>query len=163
MQVICHACGTQKEFNPHEYCCDCGGPWEPVERQDFDPASIDLLKSTLWRYQAKSLTWKRSRAPFSLGAGWTPLVDVEYAGAQTWFKLEFVSPTGSFKDRGTEVEMNFLKAVGIRDVVEDSSGNAGAAMAAYAARAGLHAAIYAPDSASPAKALTDRHLRRGTA
>ena len=52
MQVICHVCGTQKEFNPHEYCCDCGGPWEPVERQDFDPASIDLLKSTLWRYQA---------------------------------------------------------------------------------------------------------------
>jgi threonine synthase len=44
-----------------------------------------------------------------------------------------------------------LRVVGVKDVVEDSSGNAGASMAAYAARAGLKAAIYAPESASPAK------------
>jgi threonine synthase len=150
MRVVCQACGTQKEFDPHEYCCACGGAWEPVEREDFDPKTIDLRNSTLWRYQ-EIFGLDEIREPFSLGAGWTPLVAADFAGGQTWFKLEFVSPTGSFKDRGTEVEMNFLKATGIRDVVEDSSGNAGASMAAYAARAGLRAAIYAPDSASPAK------------
>lgn len=150
MRVVCHTCGIQKAFDPHEYCCECGGAWEPVEREDFDPNTIDLRNSTLWRYR-EIFGLDEIKEPFSLGAGWTPLVDVDYGGGQTWFKLEFVSPTGSFKDRGTEVEMNFLKAAGIRDVVEDSSGNAGASMAAYAARAGLHAAIYAPDSASMTK------------
>jgi threonine synthase len=150
MRVVCHTCGIQKAFDPHEYCCECGGAWEPVEREDFDPERIDVRKSTLWRYQ-DIFGLDEISEPFSLGAGWTPLVDAGFAGGQTWFKLEFISTTGSFKDRGTEVEMNYLKAVGIKDVVEDSSGNAGASMAAYAARAGLRAAIYAPDSASPAK------------
>jgi len=150
MHVFCPECGIQKKFDPHEYLCECGGAWEPEEREVFDPQSINLRNSTLWRYK-NIFGFDEISEPFSLGAGWTPLVDVDFAGGQTWFKLEFVSPTGSFKDRGTEVEMNYLKAAGIRDVVEDSSGNAGASMAAYAARAGLHAAIYAPDSASPAK------------
>jgi len=150
MQVFCPDCGTQNVFDPHEYRCECGGAWEPVERDDFDPVFINMSSSTLWRYQ-KLFGLDEITEPFSLGAGWTPLVDADFAGGQTWFKLEFVSPTGSFKDRGTEVEMNYLKAVGIHEVVEDSSGNAGASLAAYAARAGLHAAIFAPDSASPAK------------
>lgn len=150
MQVICHECGTTKEFDPHQYRCDCSGPWEPVEKSTFDPVSIDLSRSSLWRYH-KIFDLIEVVKPFSLGAGWTPLVDADFEGARTWFKLEFISPTGSFKDRGTEVEMNYLFAAGIRNVVEDSSGNAGASMAAYAARAGLKAAIFAPDSASPAK------------
>jgi threonine synthase len=150
MYVICPDCGTKNVFDPHEYRCECGGAWEPVEGEDFDAKSIDPRKSTLWRYRT-IFDLSEINEPFSLGAGWTPLVEADFAGGQTWFKLEFISPTGSFKDRGTEVEMNFLKASGIKDVVEDSSGNAGASMAAYAARAGLRAAIYAPDSASPAK------------
>lgn len=150
MRVVCLECGTKKEFDPHEYRCDCGSPWEPQERMDFDPHSIDRNASTLWRYK-DYFGLEEVGDPLSLGAGWTPLVDVDFAGARTWFKLEFVSPTGSFKDRGTEVEMNFLKAAGVREVVEDSSGNAGASMAAYAARVGLIASIFAPESASPAK------------
>jgi len=150
MRVVCFECGKQKEFDPHEYRCDCGSPWEPLERVDFDPQSIDHNASTLWRYK-EIFGLEEIGVPLSLGAGWTPLVDVEFAETRTWFKLEFVSPTGSFKDRGTEVEMNYLKAAGIQEVVEDSSGNAGASMAAYAARAGLKASIFAPDSASPAK------------
>lgn len=150
MRVVCFKCGTQKEFDPREYRCDCGSPWEPLERMDFDLQLIDRNASTLWRYK-EIFGLEEVDVPLSLGAGWTPLVDVEFAGARTWFKLEFVSPTGSFKDRGTEVEMNYLKAAGVQEVVEDSSGNAGASMAAYAARAGLKASIFAPDSASPAK------------
>lgn len=150
MRVVCLECGKQREFDPHEYRCDCGSPWEPLERMDFDLKSIDQRVSTLWRY-IEIFGLEEVSVPFSLGAGWTPLVDVEFAGERTWFKLEFVSPTGSFKDRGTEVEMNYLKSAGAHEVVEDSSGNAGASMAAYAARAGLKASIFVPDSASPAK------------
>jgi len=150
MRVICHDCQEEKEFDPHVFRCTCGGAWEPIEKSDFDLDSIRKDLSSVWRYQGIF----RSRAlesPVSLGAGWTPLFCSEWEGNDTFFKLEYISPTGSFKDRGTEVEISYLKAVGVKQVVEDSSGNAGAAVAAYAARAGINADIYVPDSASPAK------------
>ena len=70
-------------------------------------------------------------------------------------KLESISPTGSFKDRGAATAITAARAAGARIVVEDSSGNAGAAIAAYAAAAGLRARIYAPDDivASKARAI----------
>jgi threonine synthase len=150
MQIICDRCHQTGEFDPYIFRCACGGAWEPVESLLFDPASIDPAYSSVWRYR-DPMGLAEIREPLSLGAGWTPLVDVPWGDMHTSFKLEYMAPSGSFKDRGTEVEANFLAAMGIRDVVEDSSGNAGASLAAYAARTGLHAAIYAPDSASPAK------------
>jgi threonine synthase len=150
MRVICHDCQEEKEFNIHMYRCACGGAWEPVENSEFDPDSIQKDISSVWRYR-NVFGLEALESPVSLGAGWTPLLSSEWEGNDATFKLEYISPTGSFKDRGTEVEMSYLKTVGVKQVVEDSSGNAGAAMAAYAARAGIHADIYAPDSASPAK------------
>jgi threonine synthase len=150
MNVFCQDCRKDAIFNPHEYCCECGGPWEPEESASFDLSKIDHIRRGLWRYQ-DFFSLNEVNDPFTLGAGWTPLVDLTFNNRRTYFKLEFMAPTGSFKDRGTEVEINHLRAVGVKDVVEDSSGNAGASMAAYAARAGLKAAIYAPESASPAK------------
>jgi threonine synthase len=150
MKVFCTDCGKTASFNPRQFSCECGGAWEPEESDSFDKSKIDSSKLGLWRYQ-DIFALDEVKDPFTLGAGWTPLVEANINGRQTHFKLEFMAPTGSFKDRGTEVEINFLQACGIRDVVEDSSGNAGASMAAYAARAGLKAAIYAPESASPAK------------
>jgi len=150
MRVICHNCQEEKEFDPHLFRCMCGGAWEPIEKSDFDLDSIQKDVSSVWRYQ-DIFKLRALESPVSLGAGWTPLFSSEWEGNDTFFKLEYISPTGSFKDRGTEVEMSYLKAVDVRQVVEDSSGNAGAAMAAYAARSGINAEIYAPDSASPAK------------
>lgn len=150
MKVFCPDCGRTASFDARQYCCECGGAWEPEENDSFDKSTIDPLKPGLWRYQ-DIYELDEIRNPFILGAGWTPMVETNYQGRQTFFKLEFMAPTGSFKDRGTEVEINFLNASGIKDIVEDSSGNAGASLAAYAARAGLKAAIYAPESASPAK------------
>ncbi|MEO7705224.1 MAG: pyridoxal-phosphate dependent enzyme, partial [Thermoflexales bacterium] len=69
--------------------------------------------------------------------GWTPLLDLRIAGRPITFKLEFMMPTGSFKDRGTTVMVNHLAAQGVTAVVDDSSGNAGASLAAHAARAGM--------------------------
>ncbi len=67
-------------------------------------------------------------------------------------KLEGVSPTGSFKDRGAATAITAARAAGATMVVEDSSGNAGTSIAAYAAAAGLKARIFAPDDIVPAKA-----------
>jgi threonine synthase len=79
----------------------------------------------------------------TLGEGDTPLV----AG----YKLESLAPTGSFKDRGACVVASCLKQMGVTRAVFDSSGNAGAAMAAYTAAAGIEAVVFAPADASPAK------------
>ena len=66
-------------------------------------------------------------------------------------KLEFMNPTGSYKDRGTAVMLTAAREMGICEVVEDSSGNAGASVSAYAARAGIRAHVFAPATAPAAK------------
>ncbi|WP_248895268.1 pyridoxal-phosphate dependent enzyme [Haloplanus halobius] len=85
----------------------------------------------------------------TLGEGFTPLLDAPDWDAS--FKLEYVSPTGSFKDRGAAAVISRALELGVDRVIEDSSGNAGAAIAAYAARAGLDADIYVPASVTAAK------------
>jgi threonine synthase len=150
MHVICDRCHHEDEFDPRQYRCACGGAWEPWEVEPYNPSLTDPNENSVWCYR-EVMGLHEVENPLSLGAGLTPLISMSWDGAEVSFKLEYISPTGSFKDRGTEVEANYLAAVGIRDVVEDSSGNAGASLAAYAARIGLRAAIYAPDSASPAK------------
>ncbi len=89
----------------------------------------------------------------SLGEGRTPLVWSEFDGRRVALKCEFQNPTGSFKDRGAAALVSELAARGISEVVEDSSGNAGAALAAYCARAGIRATVFVPESASGPKLL----------
>jgi threonine synthase len=69
------------------------------------------------------------------------------------FKLEYQNPTGSFKDRGAAVLLSFLRTRGVTNAVEDSSGNAGAAFAAYAGTAGVKARVFIPDSTSAPKRM----------
>ena len=95
-------------------------------------------------------------SPVSLGEGHTPVVPLpsmaDSLGLNTLYaKLEFASPTGSFKDRGTAAMIAVAREFGIDEIVEDSSGNAGASVAAYAARCGIKAHIFAPDSAPETK------------
>ncbi len=92
----------------------------------------------------------------SLGEGNTPCLDMPTLGGllgtqRLHAKLEFLNPTGSFKDRGTAVMMSVAKEHGVTELVEDSSGNAGASVSAYAARAGIKAHVFAPASAPQAK------------
>ena len=92
----------------------------------------------------------------SLGEGNTPSIHMpnigKYLGLDNLHaKLEFMNPTGSFKDRGTAVLMSMAKENNIAEIVEDSSGNAGASVSAYAARAGIKAHIFAPANAPSAK------------
>jgi threonine synthase len=109
----------------------------------------------LWRH-ARWLPPVATPHRVSLGEGDTPLVALPRWGAsygltRVYAKLEFANPTGSFKDRGMAVLVSLALAGGARHLVEDSSGNAGAAAAAYAARAGMTCTVYAPAAAPPAK------------
>ncbi|UOR01401.1 pyridoxal-phosphate dependent enzyme [Leucobacter allii] len=108
----------------------------------------------VWRYRAALPV--EVAEPISLGEGGTPLVPLPWAGAGVLGKLEWCSPTGSFKDRGASVMLSVLRAQGVDAVIEDSSGNGGAAVAAYAAAGGMRAAVFAPASTSPAKLVQAR-------
>ena len=133
MALICSVCGTawEEALRPVR-CQGCSGAliWEPE-----DPSDAETL---------------------TLGEGATPVIALtrwaaaHYLG-EVFAKLEHLQPTGSFKDRGTATLVARALALGARRLVEDSSGNAGASMAAYAARAELACTVYAPASAPLAK------------
>ena len=101
--------------------------------------------SGLWRYQS---LLEIAGEPVTLGEGSTPLVRY----GSYWLKLEGISPTGSFKDRGAATCVTAARAAGATMLVEDSSGNAGTAIAAYCAAAGIKARIFAPTTIVLAKA-----------
>jgi threonine synthase len=107
---------------------------------------IDTARHSVWRY-ARGLLVGAEHA-VSLGEGWTPLLAGHWHGAPVHYKLEFMMPTGSFKDRGMTVMVSYLKSRGVTHVLEDSSGNAGASLSAYAAAAGLTCRILVPETAS---------------
>lgn len=115
---------------------------------------IDTATRSLWRYRAALPMG--CEAPITMGEGCTPLLPRRLHGADTLLKCEWFMPTGSFKDRGASVMLSFLRAQGITAVLEDSSGNGGAAVSAYAAAGGMRATIMAPDSTSPAKTVQMR-------
>ena len=87
----------------------------------------------------------------TLGEGMTPLVPLDANTPEHFVKLDYLCPTGSYKDRGASVLLTHLKTLGVESVVEDSSGNAGASIAAYSARAGIRCTIYCPKSTSQGK------------
>jgi threonine synthase len=131
-------------------CPHCGGIFDYGEPVSYDPAPVESSQPGVWRYR-RSFGLPPEVEPVSLGEGGTPLVWAEAFGMPVAFKCEFQNPSGSFKDRGSAVIAGFLKSRGVTAAVEDSSGNAGASFAAYAARAGIQARIFVPDSASGPK------------
>ena len=157
LDLACSLCDRSYDHGSWQWRCDCGAPLEfaanPWDgdtdfRTDIDDSPPESWADTtagLWSFEA----FLPTPARVSLGEGLTPLVD-----APAWdaaFKLEYVSPTGSFKDRGATATLSVAAELGVDRVVEDSSGNAGAAIATYAARAGIDADIYVPASVKPAK------------
>ncbi len=87
----------------------------------------------------------------SLGEGMTPIIPVRIGTKSVLVKQDQLMPTGSFKDRGASVLVSKVKELGIKRVIIDSSGNAGCAVAAYCARAGIQCTVFVPADISPAK------------
>jgi len=172
-ELRCPECG---ETYRDRWRCRCGAPLNfadpPVpEGPPPDPDSFDA-RAGLWAFDDLIAVGDDPSDRVTLGEGLTPLVDADegrepVAAAGTavspWnasFKLEYVSPTGSFKDRGATATLTRARELGVERVVEDSSGNAGAAIATYAARAGMAAEIYVPADAKESKL---RAIRRAGA
>jgi threonine synthase len=147
----CTVCQTPypEEGAPYR-CPKCLGVYDLSPLPLFDPAQIDPGQPGIWRYR-QTFGLSDGLAPISLGEGNTPLEWREVGGRRLAFKLEYANPTGSFKDRGSAPLLAFLRGRGIQSAVEDSSGNAGASYAAYAAEAGLQAKVFVPDYASGPK------------
>ncbi len=150
MKFKCLACSASFPTTDLIWCCaKCGGALMTVDHPPFSRADIDRDRHSLWRYQ-KTLAYQGPVRVF-LGEGLTPLVNAKWRDADVQWKCEFVSISGSFKDRGVSVMINNLLANGATKVAEDSSGNGGAAVATYAAAAGLPCRIYVPAHTSPSK------------
>lgn len=149
--IVCLDCRQPYPLEglPHR-CPVCGGLFDYAVPWTFDPASLDSTQPGIFCYR-RVLGLPPDAEPVSLGEGDTPLVWGRAFGREVAFKCEFLNPTGSFKDRGSAVIAAWLKARGMEEAVEDSSGNAGASLAAYAARAGIRARIFIPASASGPK------------
>lgn len=117
-------------------------------------ADIDSAERSQWRYGAALPVTFPDRV--SLGEGCAPLLRIARAGVSLRVKPEWFNPTASFKDRGMSVLISLLAAQGVTSVLEDSSGNAGSSLAAYAAAAGMSARILAPEATSSAKIMQSR-------
>ncbi|RQH03279.1 pyridoxal-phosphate dependent enzyme [Natrarchaeobius oligotrophus] len=149
----CATCERTYPAGPDEpWRCECGAPLEFVERPypEGEPLPLSKLdtRDGLWTF-FEFLPIERH---VTFHEGFTPLVDAPAWGAR--FKLEYVFPTGSFKDRGATTTLSRAVELGVDRVIEDSSGNAGAAIATYAARAGLEADVYVPESVKQSKLMT---------
>ncbi|ERG99805.1 MAG: threonine synthase [Haloquadratum sp. J07HQX50] len=141
----CPAC-EQRYTSRWAWRCGCGHPLE-FENAPLASGSppTPSAPSSLWAFQSLLPVTQA----VSLGAGMTPLVNAPKWDAR--FKLEYISPTGSFKDRGAATTIAVAAELGIETLVEDSSGNAGTAIATYAAAAGIDAKIYVPSGIKAGK------------
>ncbi len=151
LDVSCLNCGRSYTVDGAPYRCPrCGGVYDSPAPFEYDPAKFDRTQPGIWRYRY-TFGLPEGAEAVTLGEGNTPLLWAEVLGRQVAFKCEYLNPTGSFKDRGTSVIVSTLKSRGVTAVVEDSSGNAGASLAAYGARAGMRVRIFTPAAASGPK------------
>lgn len=141
----CYSCGSEWPVRPGRVTCDCGGGLDLPLRSPAPPSQPAAG-------QPRAKTWVSEDAlqRASLGARATPLVRWSRTD-DVWLKCDHLLPTGSFKDRGAQVIAGLALDLGARHVVVDSSGNAAAALAAHAARAGLQCTVFVPEGASPGK------------
>ena len=150
MMLRCQRCGYTYPIDTRSWQCTCGGLFELDRVPPFQMDRVDRSDPSLWRYAAL-LPPVVDQHRVSLGEGLTPLLRAPHERLNLYHKVEFLAPTGSFKDRGSTLLVSLLSAIGVDEVVEDSSGNAGSSLAAYCARAGITADIFVPEYTSPGK------------
>ena len=149
MNLVCSACRRTFDIHDPRWQCVCGGLLDISDATSFSPRSLPATTS-LWRYSSV-LPLSRGDSTVAMCEGFTPLVQETLYGARAHLKLDYLFPSGSYKDRGAAVLVSKMLELGIAEAVEDSSGNAGAAIAAYCARAGIRCSVYVPERTSPDK------------
>jgi threonine synthase len=149
----CTKCDRRYDAGKAAHLCECGAPLFArydlaAAARDMRPGHLELREPTLWRY-AEVLPVENPEDRVTLGEGFTPLLSAPRLGVlvglpRLMIKEEGGNPTGSFKARGLSLAVSMAKALGATDVCLPSAGNAGSALAAYAARAGLRAHVFVP-------------------
>jgi len=166
-RLECSACGLHHEWSQlQNVCLSCQKPLFAIV--DLAAASRTLTRETLatrekslWRYR-EVLPLPDNVDPVSLGEGGTPLLRASSScradDIDLWIKDESLNPTQSFKARGMSVAVSMAKYLGATKLAAPSAGNAGGALAAYAARAGLEAHIFMPRDTPRANIIECREL-----
>lgn len=160
----CGRCGKRHDADVPQNLCSCGRPLlarYDLARVAASPADIAARPPSLWRYR-ELLPVRDLRHVVTLGEGMTPMVPIPRTGQRVGLprllvKDEGLLPTGSFKARGAAVGVSRARELGIERITMPTNGNAGAAWAAYAARAGMRALVVAPAQA-PAFTLAEAVL-----
>lgn len=161
----CSACGLHHEASRLQNLCRaCGKPLLAIidlvaAGRTLTRESLATRERSLWRYR-EVLPLPRDVEPVSLGEGGTPLLRAKkFAdGIDLRVKDESLNPTQSFKARGMSVAVSMAKYLGAKKLAVPSAGNAGGALAAYAARAGLEAHVFMPRDTPQANILECREL-----
>jgi threonine synthase len=141
---FCRQCHQPYAFEDRSWRCQCGGVLALPPRSGFAPPTRER---GIWKYAA-NLPLGGTRERVSLGEGGTPLLRLRALPGMVYAKLEFLAPTGSFKDRGAATAVSRFASIGIRSIVDDSAGNAGVSLAAYCAAAAIGCHIYAVASSN---------------
>ena len=149
-RLVCRTCQENYLLDDPRWKCACGGLLDISFTPVFDLEKIERRKNGLWRYR-EAIPLREDAHIVSLGEGMTPMLPVDFGGRQVWIKQDQLFPTGSYKDRGAAVLVSKARELGIREVVEDSSGNAGCAVAAFCAAAGIACSIFVPEATSAGK------------
>lgn len=148
----CQDCGREAAMGQGAFACSCGGLFDIAGLDDsFNPGVIDGRAHGIFRYRMMMPSsvdefWQQA----TMAEGQTGLVAIDVR-RRISAKMDFSMPTLSFKDRGAAVLMASAKSFGAREVIQDSSGNAGNSVAAYAARLGIGCEVFVPESTSPNK------------
>lgn len=149
MNFVCAKCGKVVSADTREAKCPCGGLWTlDYQPPKFSFDDIDRNEWSMFRYRKYMALADESWRDISMGEGMTPIVRFD---ENVLLKMDYYMPTLSYKDRGAAVVIAHCKAIGVEDVVQDSSGNAGNSIAAYAAKAGIRCGIFVPEGTSPKK------------
>lgn len=162
----CGACGASTQTEPLATVCEvCGKPLlvrHPLDEREGSelPEVWSSRRGGMWRFR-ELLPLGPDEAPITLGEGGTPLLSLRGVGPDFDLRLlvkdESRNPTGSFKDRGLSAAVTRARLDGAERLVIPSAGNAGAALSAYAARAGCPARIYVPEDTPEGVARRCRH------
>jgi threonine synthase len=150
----CSVCAYQKSDGTQlaSLCPDCGQPLM-VKYPGAVPRSAVTSDASLWRYRA-AMPLLAHEQPVTLGEGMTPMIELPHLAKEVgvrrlWVKDEGINPTASFKARGLMMAVTRAKALGLPGVCVPTAGNAGIALAAFAAAAGMPCRIFAPETTPP--------------
>ena len=165
-QFLCPSCGAKYSVTKEVWRCECENYLDLNYHPHLDRSKLDPDDRSFWRY-SQVLPLNDLKNAISFGEGGTPLVKMEIDGVPFLGKMDFMLPSGSFKDRGASLMISKCKELGITEIVEDSSGNSACSVSAYCARGGIKANIYMPAGNSSAKSIqaasygSDIHLIEG--